>query len=200
MLWVVIFSGDISVLNFLVQSGANVNHSSKKRRQTALHAAIIKGDVTLAESLINAGADLDMQDYLCKSPLLHAAQRNLTDCVKLLIRHNCNVNLTGFVNGTNLSPLLVALLQNNLEITKILILAGAKFEQTTIYQTLTTRQYYQTVEDNLHMELRPVYLKQQCRVYLRQLLKTDFLNKLKEMDLPTRLRAFLSMEELDRIE
>lgn len=199
LLWTTIFSGNIDIINFLIGCGANINHGSTKRMQTALHAATIKGDPALIECLIEAGADLDAQDYLHKTPLLYAVQRNLLDCVRVLIFHNCNVNIAGFVNGQRLSPLLVALLQNNLEITKMLILAGAKFEQTSIYQTYTLTQYYRTVEESLNLEVRPVYLQQQCRVSIREVLKPRFLEKLRQIHLPPLLREFLSMEELNRI-
>ena len=199
VIWASIFMGDVPVLEYLISQGANINHYSTKRRQTSLHAAIIKGNYQLAELLILQGAKLDSQDYLYKTPLLHAVQRNMSNCCKLLIHHNCNVNIPGFVNGQRLSPLLVALLQNNLEITKMLILAGAKFERMAIYQTLSIKQYYKTVEDSLNFELRPVYLKQQCRVCIRELLKPDFLQKLKQIDLPNSLRDFICMDELDGI-
>ena len=199
IIWATIFSSNTDVLRLLIMNGGDVNRCSKTRKQTALHAAILKGDNKTAEILIEAGANLDVQDYLGKTPLIHAVQRNLLSSVKLLIKHNCNVDLPGFVNGTNLSPLLVALVQNNLEITKALILAGAKFESTAIYQTYTLRQYYRTVEDNLNLELRPVFLKQQCRVCIRSLLKPQFLQKLTEIQLPRSLVAFLSLEELDQI-
>lgn len=200
IMWATIFSSNTDVLRLLIINGGDVNRCSKTRKQTALHAAIIGGDNQTAEILIEAGAHLDVQDYLGKTPLLHAVQRNLLASVKLLIKHNCNVDLPGFVKGTSLSPLLVALVQNNLEITKVLVLAGGKFETTTIYQTYTLRQYYRTVEDNLNLELRPVYLKQQCRVCIRNLLKPQFLQKLTEMQLPKSMRDFLSLEELDKIE
>ena len=200
IIWSAIFSSNLEILRLLIANGGDINRCSKTRKQTALHAAVIKGDNKTAEILIEAGARLDVQDYLGKTPMLHAVQRNLLSSVKLLIKHNCNVNIPGFVNGTSLSPLLVALVQNNLEITKVLILAGAKFETTTIYQTYTLGQYYRTVEDNLNLELRPVFLKQQCRVCIRNLLKPQFLQKLGEIQLPRLLRDFLSLEELDEID
>lgn len=199
LIWVTIFSGNTDVIRYLVNSGADVDHSSSKRKQTALHAAAIKGDTRLVQCLIDVGASLDVQDYLYKTPLLHAVQRNLQGCVKILIRNNCNVNLPGFVNGTRLSPLLVALLQSNLELTKMLILAGAKFEQTAIYQTYTLAHYYKLAGDCLNLEVRPVYLQQQCRVSIRELLKPQFLQKLQQIELPPLLREFLSMEELNRV-
>lgn len=199
LLWATMFSGDAEVISYLIRQGASVNCASLKRKQTPLHAAVIKGDQRVTQLLIDEGANLDDQDYLLKTPLLHAVQRNLNDCVKTLILNNCNVNIAGFVNGTRLSPLLVALLQNNLEITKMLILAGARFEQTAIYQTYTLKHYYRTVENDLNYEIRPVYLKQQCRVSIRELLKPQFLEKLKQIELPTTLKKFLSMEELNRL-
>jgi len=199
ILWAAIFSGSVNVIQLLVSRGADINHRSTQRKQTALHAAVIKGDHILAQFLIENGANIDALDYLCKTPLLHAVQRNLHSCVRTLILNNCNVNTPGFVNGATLSPLLVALMQNNADITKMLLLAGARFEQTAIYQTFTLRQYYRTVEDDLQFVVRPVFLKQQCRVSIRELLKPHFLAKLRQMELPPALRAFLGMDELNNM-
>ena len=198
LLWASIFSGDINVIRYLTDHEANVNCCSLKRKQTPLHAAVIKGNNQIVELLIDKGANLDDQDYLLKSPSLHAVQRNLKDCVKTLILNNCNVNLAGFVNGTELSPLLVALMQNNVEITKMLIHAGARFEQTTIYPTFTLARYYKKVEE-LNYQIRPVCLKQQCRVSIRERLKPYFLKKLKHMDIPTVFKQFIRLDELNTL-
>lgn len=197
LLWASLFSGSTEVVKRLIACGGDVNVASAKRVQTPLHAAIIRADIPLAKLFIEAGSNIDATDYLGKTALLHSVQRNLIECVKLLILNNCDINKPGFCNGNRLSPLLVALFQSNFEVTKMLILAGAKFEQMSIYQTYTISRYYRTVEDVLKFELRPIYLKQQCRVCIRQLIKPQFLQKLKEMELPPALKDFLSMEELN---
>ncbi|KAK3108804.1 hypothetical protein FSP39_016132 [Pinctada imbricata] len=196
LIWAAMFSNNIEVLNILIDAGSDLDHTSNKRRQTALHAAVIADKRGFVECLLNAGANPDQQDFLYKTPLLHAVHKNLSQCVSLLIQHNCNVNRAGWVNGISTTPLLLALVQNNLEITKMLLLAGAKFQKIAIYQTYNIRQYYATVENNLNMEVRPIYLQQQCRVCIRHLLKPRFLEKLKEMLLPTKLKEYLEIVEL----
>lgn len=197
LIWAAIFSPDVTVLSFLIEAGNNVNHSSTQRQQTALHAAVIRGNIQAVSILLEAGADPDLQDYLGKTPLMHAVQRDLVACAKLLVRYNCDVNTAGSMNGTIMSPLILALIQNNLEMTKILILAGAKFQRLAHYQTYTVSQYYHTVENDLNLEVRPVYLQQQCRVCIRHLLKPHFLQKLGEMNmLPKSLKEFLQIGEL----
>ena len=196
LIWAAMFSQNTEVLHLLISCGSSLDHASSKRRQTALHAAVVNGNHQFVDEFLKAGANPDIQDYLCKTPLLHAVQRNLPACVAILIRYNCDVNRTGWVNGVSMSPLVCALIQNNLEITKMLLLAGAKFERPAIYQTYSIGQYYRTVEDNLNLEVRPVYLQQQCRVCIRHLLKPRFLEKLREIFLPTQLKEYLELVEI----
>lgn len=195
ILWATMFSPDNNVLNVLIEAGAGVNCSSSKRRQTPLHAAIIRGNHQMVSLLIESGANIDAQDYMYKTPLLHAVLKKKTSGVKVLLHHNCDVNLTGWVNGTSVSPLIQALIQNNLESTKMLILAGAKFTMEAIYQTYTINQYYHTAE-SYDFDVRPLYLQQQCRICIRNLLKPKFLEKLSQMMLPNALKEFISLAEL----
>lgn len=196
LIWATMFSTDINVIKVLIEAGSSVNCASTKRRQTALHAAVIRGHSQITSLLLEAGASVDAQDYMYKTPLLHAVLKNVPSCVKILLQHNCNVNMSGWVNGTSVSPLIQALIQNQLEITKMLILAGAKFSKEAIYQTYTINQFYHTAE-SLDVDVRPIYLQQQCRIYIRNLLKPQFLEKLNQMMLPTPLKDFLCLSELD---
>lgn len=126
-------------------------------------------------------------------------QKSQPSCAALLIKHNCNVELSGWVNGLSTTPLTLALIQEDLEITKMLLLAGARFNNPAIYHSYTITQYYKTVEDSLNIEVRPVYLQQQCRVCIRQLLRPHFLQKLRELTLPRPLKSFIEISELDKI-
>lgn len=81
----------------------------------------------------------------------------------------------------------------------MLLLAGARFNNPAIYHSYTITQYYKTVEDALNIEVRPVYLQQQCRVCIRQLLRPHFLQKLRELTLPQPLKSFIEISELDKI-
>lgn len=198
LLWAAMFSPNVNVLTVLIEAGSNVNCFSNKRRQTPLHAAAIRGDNLMTSMLLESGANVDAQDYMYKTPLLHAVLKNIPSCVKILLHHNCNVNMSGWFNGTSVSPLIQSLIQNQLEITKMLILAGAKFNKEAIYQTYTINQYYHTAE-SFHFDVRPIFLQQQCRICIRSLLKPKFLEKLNQMPLPTVLKEFLSLEELKYI-
>ncbi|XP_061185661.1 ankyrin repeat and SOCS box protein 11-like [Saccostrea echinata] len=199
LLWAVMYSSNADVIQILLQAESNVDHSSSRYRQTALHAAVIRGNEKFASLLLEAGANPDVQDRMFKTPLLHAVQKYQPSCVALLIKYNCNVDLSGWVTGLSTTPLTLALIQGDLEITKMLLLAGAKFNNPAVYHSYTIAQYYKTVEDNLDIEVRPVYLQQQCRVCIRQLLKPHFLQKLRELTLPRPLKGFLEISELDSV-
>ena len=196
LLWASIFSPDISAISMLIQHGSDIDHQSSKHQQTALHAAAIRGRHDFMSLLLDAGADPDIVDHLHKTPLLYAVQRAHTVCVTMLLQHNANVELSGLVNGQLVTPLITALLQNDLEVTKLLILAGARFEASCIYHTYTASQYYETVEKNLNIAVRPVHLQQQCRVCLRNILKPRFVQKLKTLPLPKPLKDYIALLNL----
>jgi E3 ubiquitin-protein ligase XBAT32/33 len=68
-----------------------------KELQTPLHAAIIRGNHQMVSLLIESGANIDAQDYMYKTPLLHAVLKKNTSGVKVLLHYNCDVNLTGWI-------------------------------------------------------------------------------------------------------
>ncbi|XP_041365577.1 ankyrin repeat and SOCS box protein 7-like [Gigantopelta aegis] len=196
LLWAAIFSPDVGAVSLLIQYGSDVNHKSSKRRQTALHAAAIRGRHDMVSVLLEVGANPDMVDHLHKTPLLYAVQRCHVACIKILLQHNCDVDISGLVNGQLTTPLIFALVQNDLEMTKMLIFAGARFENLCTYQMYNISQYYQTVERNLNIDVRPVHLQQQCRVCLRHILKPHFVEKLKMLPLPKPLKDYIALSEL----
>ncbi|XP_064613921.1 ankyrin repeat and SOCS box protein 8-like [Liolophura sinensis] len=197
LLWATIFSENAEIMHLLLRSGSSVNCASYRRRQTVLHAAVIRGSAEFTSILLGHGANPDKQDYLSRTPLHYAIQRSNLQAIKMLLTHNCNVNICGVHNGEYISPLYWALLQDNLEAAKMLLLAGAKFNQPTIYCTVTVNQFYRTIEETLKMQVRPVYLQQQCRVCIRHQFSYDILKKLEQLVFPKRLKDFIRLEELD---
>ncbi|XP_069110233.1 26S proteasome non-ATPase regulatory subunit 10-like [Argopecten irradians] len=146
LIWATIYAPTVETVLNLIIAGANINHCSSKRRQTALHAAVVREKVEFVSALVEGGANLDSRDYLHKTPLMHAVQRGAVSCVKLVVYYNCDVSLTGWVEGVCVSPLLYALGNGDLEITHILVLAGARFDRPAISQTLTYGEFYATLE------------------------------------------------------
>ena len=61
--------------------------------------------------------------------------------------------MSGWINGTNTTPLTLALMQNDIDCTKLLLLAGARFERPAVYQMYTIAQFYETVENQLQFEV-----------------------------------------------
>ncbi|KAK6166566.1 hypothetical protein SNE40_023223 [Patella caerulea] len=199
LIWAVIYAPNDSVLKTLIDSGADVHHCSLKFRQTALHAAVIRGRTDFTHLLLNKGADPDVCDYLHKTPLLHATCKGHIECAVILLQHNCDVDIPGVTQGESMSPLICALVQNNLEMVKILFMAGAKFKKSAIYHTFTLKDFYQTIESNLNLMIRPIILQQQCRIRVRQFLKPAFVKKLQALRgiLPLPMHNYLSLAELD---
>ena len=85
-------SSPISYIQFLIDSGADVNIRTEDKT-TALHLAILRGDADIVKTLIDAGADVNAQNIGKMTPLHQAAIDGRYEIVKLLIESGADVNL-----------------------------------------------------------------------------------------------------------
>lgn len=78
-------AGDFSIVNDLVESGADVNETSADyKKTTPLLDACRFGSAEMVNYLIEKGAKIDVVDGIGSSPLITAAYAGKTDIVKLL--------------------------------------------------------------------------------------------------------------------
>nr|AFK44284.1 unknown [Lotus japonicus] len=71
-------TGDIGMLELLLQYGVNVN-ATDSRGQTPLHRCILKGKSILARLLLSRGADPRAVDDQGRTPIELAAESNADD-------------------------------------------------------------------------------------------------------------------------
>lgn len=76
--------GHIGCAMMLVDRGANVNASSLRSGDTALHAAVEAGSINLVRFLLKHGANPSIKNFQGVSPLDLAARQNRTAISKLL--------------------------------------------------------------------------------------------------------------------
>lgn len=116
---------DPTILEHLLQSGADVTHAGNKD-WTALHdAAWGEGSVKSLALLIDYGADVDALDKWGKTALSIAAANNPrpTD-IRTLIEAGANLEISSEA-GNQETPLFLAAEKNSVTIVKLLLQAGA---------------------------------------------------------------------------
>ncbi len=113
--------GDISKVEQLLASGADIN-TRGKHRQTALQTAILYSHFKLAALLIDSGADVNATDQDGGTPLATAVMSGHFPTVKRLINAGADVNGADKEGAT---PLMWAANRDSVAIVKLLLENGA---------------------------------------------------------------------------
>lgn len=116
-------SNKITLVNHLIQQGANVNELDANQDAPLIMAAY-KGYTDIVRALLVAGADVTAVDPGMKATALHAAAyAGRTEAAKLLIQYHIEIDKQGPYNGY--TALHDAIWQGHVETAKVLIDAGA---------------------------------------------------------------------------
>jgi ankyrin repeat protein len=120
-------AGDIAVVQSVIESGANVNESDTWG--TPLAVAVSKGSDKIVRLLIDAGADIEgatSRGAGGEHPLHLAATRtSAASIAKLLISRGAQLDARDAAGRT---PLIAAVLADNVEVAEMLLAAGADLE------------------------------------------------------------------------
>ncbi|WP_211824490.1 ankyrin repeat domain-containing protein [Kistimonas asteriae] len=85
--------GYIQMLKLLLESGAEIDQLTGKRKRSALHLAVEAGHYDNFEMLMDAGADIHVKDGVEGKSVLHvAAESGSRNCVLALLNRQANVN------------------------------------------------------------------------------------------------------------
>jgi len=114
----------VSIIEFLIERGANVNALQGESRWTPLHSACSQGRPKIAEVLIKHGANIEAKDRSGQTPLHYAIENEHLDTVRALAAKGVDVTSA---QGYG-SPLLhYAVWNDDLEIVKLCMDHGADF-------------------------------------------------------------------------
>lgn len=136
------------VFSNYINEGASINTATYGRGITLLMRAVGSGNAHNVQTLIDNGADANCKDLHGYTPLMHAANKNHIDIVRILINAKANVNMREQRNLDFIEPkfhgdwfesywnaLSLAARHNHTEIVKILIDAGADVNINTDKKT-----------------------------------------------------------------
>lgn len=122
---------DISQI--LIEAGADANIKDNDN-MTALNYAVYNNNYKLAEMLVNKGADCNVKgsmssDYINGMkfvsefiPLIYTLrEKNNINMAKLLIKGGANCNISTYIDGTEVSPIMLSIMLNDIELTEIIL-------------------------------------------------------------------------------
>lgn len=116
------FFGQLEVVKFLLENGANPNLTSNNSFQVApIHSACAISHFEIAAILIAHGADVNAKQAQGYTPLHSAAHNGKTELVKLLVDNNANTNAK---TDSGQTPLEMALEKNFVETAVVLMKSG----------------------------------------------------------------------------
>ena len=123
------------VAKLLIETGADVNlgiETGNRYTPLLLITSQKKPSLDIFNMLIKAGADINAIDKDSWTPLHYAVKNNHIEIVNLLIEAGADVNIASYT-GDKLTPLLLlsSLTEPNMEILKMLIIAGASVDYSS---------------------------------------------------------------------
>jgi len=92
--------GNISVLRFLLDEGANPDLPDRRSGRSGLLIAAESGDTAMVRMLLEAKADPNRADRQGETPLMKAARAGAAEAVQLLIKAGADVNATDYAGHT----------------------------------------------------------------------------------------------------
>jgi ankyrin repeat protein len=138
-------SGNVEAAKLLLKAGAKVDSVEQFGGQTPLMWATARRHPQMVELLLSKGADVNargaVRDYRRVAtaesraaprdrggftPLMYASRDNCGECVEVLLKHKADVNLA---DPSFVVPLSIAMMNDNWDIAKRLVEAGADVNQ-----------------------------------------------------------------------
>lgn len=122
---VAVLNGNLPLAVLLLDYGAKVDGIEGPHLLTPLETAVRNQKPEIAHLLLQRGANIDLtqtQSTIVTPPLHYAAYNGYVQLVELLLEWNPDLELK---DANNLTPLFVSMAQPNLEITRMLLAAGA---------------------------------------------------------------------------
>ena len=171
---------------------------------TALHVA--PSSLTL-KLLVDTGIDLDITDNLGQTALHCNVIDGEAESVRYLLQANCRTDIQDMAGRT---PLFIAVQKSQLCIIKMLVLSGALYsveggfasknmEAQQRYSKLHKSYYKKSLKDHARVEIRSILQRHTSRTLKNKRVLQTFSSQLDRLNLPSTLKDFLKMIDLDML-
>lgn len=137
--------GNLEGITHALQNGFNVNATTGKLQQTALHIAAENGNGVIIQALLDNGADINVCDKRNQTPLFCAVGMGKKEAIKVLLSNGANpdaaadaLGMPKFQEPIDLS-ISTVFDDRHRKITKMLALYGAYFKNTAYQLTSVLR-------------------------------------------------------------
>ena len=117
--------GDLNIVKFCLQNGANINLKDMEANETPLHFAACYSKLEIVKILLQNGADINAKDSHGDSPLHKAVLLIGLEITKFLLQNGADINAK---NNFGSSPLHEAVTFENIEVVKFLVQKGARLD------------------------------------------------------------------------
>ncbi|MCP4177768.1 MAG: hypothetical protein GY756_08380 [bacterium] len=115
------YKGHYKIVEYLINNGATVN-SKSRTGMSPLFSAVVTGKTEVVNLLLQNEADPNFEQPMTQdTPLIIASKKGEIKIISLLIKYGANINYQGVGGFTALNW---ALLDNNIEIVKLLVQNG----------------------------------------------------------------------------
>ncbi|XP_033746114.1 ankyrin repeat, PH and SEC7 domain containing protein secG-like [Pecten maximus] len=150
--------------------------------------------MSCVEELLKYGALVNIHCRHGGTPL-HAVVGLYPECALLLIQHGANVNQ---VDNWGVTPMYLAASSGQLEVIRYLLAAGAKPSFKNRKTGDIPKQlgvHKQFCDWLVKLSKNPPSLQQLCRTKVRERLGEPLMLKMDTMNMPTKIKAYISLEE-----
>lgn len=121
-------NGDIELAEILIVSGADVNERDRFGSTPLIYATML-GDENLARLLIEKGADPLVKDNFGDTALMYAKRNRDKWLIELLQKAESRAFAPSTIHKTGVSDLIIAILNNDIDLVDSLILSGANVNE-----------------------------------------------------------------------
>ncbi|XP_033740384.1 kinase D-interacting substrate of 220 kDa-like [Pecten maximus] len=193
-----------NVVKALCKANCDVNIANASVKKTALHILAYKGHSECINDLVIAGGDVNMYDKHKRTPLWYAIKNKRIEVVRLLLKANSladSFQCASFVDA-ECCPTFLALTLGLFPVLKLFIMTGYDRHHLKSYlQHQDIKEMFEDwkdIEDWLdHAQDSTMTLKQICRKWIRHHLGLQFYHGLSELPIPSSMKDYVFMKELD---
>ena len=183
------------VASYLLQNGADINHSDKTGVTPIIRATCCRSK-RVSKLLVEQGCDVNQSDSFGSSALHYSTLYGEKELTTVFIRAGCRVNSVSTVGRE--TPLLNLVHNNDSYNCKLLLESGYKLANDA-WVTNSSANSKDIISFVIDYYNKPLSLKSTCRLKINNFLNRDSIRKqLETLIIPTSIKQFILYEDWER--